>query len=485
MKSITVKISTSTIVYLLLFVALVLRLYNLNHEGLWNDELFTADSASPYRSLDNIISLLQLDIHPPLHNILSHYWITLFSYNDTSLRMFNVLLGVFGAFSVFKLAKLLFNKKVALYALLLVVVNSYLIRYSQEVRGYALLFLLANFSIYFYTKLTRRDLSKKNIIGYALVTATMFYTHYFGLIVFAAQLISFPLVVNWQTIRANFLKYSIAFLSPCILYLFWVPSLIDHMNREFGQWRAKPSPRLIVEYFQEFFNDYIISTVALFLFGATGLYFIIKPFVKLKKVEKLIGDHSKELTILFIWGLIYFLFPYIKSSISTSMMVPRYFIGMVGPIIILVAFYLSKIKVDKLRNGVLTGLMVYSLLILFLKDRPYYTQYTSYREIAQEAKAINNDAPVLYICVGRYLLDYYLYQNKFKYRESDLRAFTELVKRDNPQEYFMFRDLRFTPEQFKNGVPVIEGYEEVYSKIFSNKFNIKTVKLVQYRKKTE
>ena len=118
-------IDSKYFIYLVLLVSLILRLYNLNYEGLWNDELFTAYTSSPRLSIGAIIEILKKDIHPPLHNILSHYWNLIFSYNDTSLRVFNVLIGVWVVLSIYQLAKLLFNKKVAIYAICLAVLNYY------------------------------------------------------------------------------------------------------------------------------------------------------------------------------------------------------------------------------------------------------------------------------------------------------------------------------------------------------------------------
>ena len=157
----TISISHTTLLYFGLITAFLLRLFNLNFEGLWNDELFTAYSADPSRSLSWTIKYVGGDVHPPLHNILSKYWAENFGYNDTSLRMLNVVIGTVGVLSVYHLGKILFNKKVAIAALWIAVVNSFLIEYSQEVRAYILLFVLANYSFYFFTKIFSKFIKSK------------------------------------------------------------------------------------------------------------------------------------------------------------------------------------------------------------------------------------------------------------------------------------------------------------------------------------
>jgi hypothetical protein len=163
-------------------------------------------------------------------------------------------------------------------------------------------------------------------------------------------------------------------------------------------------------------------------------------------------------------------------------MVPRYFIGILAPIILILSFYLSRIKSVGLRNGILAGVMGYSLLILFLKESPYFTQTTSFREIAIEAKAINNDAPVVFLTNKEHFILHYLWKNNFKNATIDFKTFSELMNRETHHEYFVFLDLRPTPKTYTDSIPVMKGYEEIYTKTFANKYNIKTVKLIQYRK---
>lgn len=476
------KIENKYYVYFIILVALALRLFNLNYEGLWNDELFTADTANPRNSLGEIIRMVKLDIHPPLHNILSSYWSKIFNYNDTSLRMFNVLIGIWGVVSVYHLGKLVFNKKIALYAILLATVNYFLIRHSQEVRPYGLLFVLSNYSFYFFIKLIKGEFTTKNSISYILITAGLLYTHYFGMFVIAGQFAASFVIMNWTAIKRQFWKYLITFVAPLSLFSFWIPALKLHLERKTKTWRDTPEIEMIYTYTQEFFNDHIIALAASTLILFSGIYLVLRNFSRNKRIEKVIGDHRKVLAVLVIWIAVYFLIPYIKSSLSTSMMVTRYFTGMMAPILLILAFYLSRISSIGLRNGILAGVLGYSLLLLFLKESPYYTQTTSYREIAREAKIINNDAPVLFLSNNGRYFEYYLRQNDLRKIRANPVPFSKLINRDTPEQYFVFLDLRPTPKRYVENIPVVEGYEEAYTRTFANKHNIKTVKLIRYRK---
>lgn len=476
------RIDTKYYLYFALLIGLLLRLFNLNYEGLWNDELFTADTADPKNSVVDIVTMVKYDIHPPLHNILSHIWSILFSYNDTSLRVFNVVIGLWGILSMHHLGKLLFNKKVAMYAVLLAAVNYFLIKYSQEVRAYGLLFLLSNYSFFYFIKLMRGEISLKNSLRYVLITTAMFYTHYFGILVVIAQFFASFVVVNWAVVKKNRWKYALTFLSPVLLFLFWIQALQVHLSRKTRSWRETPDIEMILTYPQDFFNDYLLAFIASALVILTGIYLIFRRVLKIKKAEIILNDRSKVLTVLIIWIAFYFLIPYIKSSFSTSMMVSRYFIVMVAPIILILCFFLSRIKGKSLRNGILAGVLGYSLLLLFLNESPYYSQTTSYREIAREAKMINNDAPVLFLSNDGRFFEYYLRQYDFKKIRVNPAVFANLLDRDNSDQYFAFLDLRLTPKAYREHIPVMKGYEAFYAKTFANKHNIKTAKLIQYRK---
>ncbi|MCW5519863.1 glycosyltransferase family 39 protein [Aureitalea sp. L0-47] len=483
MNQLTIKFDRRFLAGCILLAAFLLRIYHLNYEGLWNDELFTADTASPNLSIDRVITILQLDIHPPLHNILANLWSHAFSHNDTSLRIFSVVWGLLGLLSIYHLGKLLFNKRVAFIALLLVVVNSFLIRFSQEVRAYAMLFVLVNYSVYFFVKLSRGEHGYKNIIAYGLFTAAMLYTHYFGMLVLAFQGITLFFFVGFKRVFKDIKAWSLSFLIPVALYSIWIPSMLESFSRDLNSWRDKASIMLFYEYFKEFYNDYILSSITLLLFILTIVLLILrKNFKKVSWINVGLKEHRKELMLLVLWIVIYFSIPFIKSSISTGMMVPRYFIGMVAPVILILAFYLSLISKKRLRNNLLGGIVVYSLMLLFLNERPYYTQTTSYREIAKTASEINNDAYVLFVSNHRRYFEYYIQQFNLGKRDGYFNPFVKLLQKDKPEEYFLFLDLRLTPKHFRNKIHVVDGYKEINSKVFKNNNNIKTVRLVHYKR---
>ena len=479
--SIFKKINNGYLVAVALLIALLLRLFNLNYEGLWNDELFTADMASPYRSfVEMVYFVMQFDIHPPLHNVLSKAWSHLFSYNDTSLRVFNILIGVWGVKSVYDLAKYLFGNRTAWYALGFAVINYYLIRYSQEVRAYGLLFLLTNYSFYYFLRLIREEFKIKNAMGYIAVTTMMLYTHYFALFAIGVQFIVFLFSMDWSVFRKKAVKYLFTFAIPCLLFLFWVPVLIDGLGKKSRPWRDVANWELPIKYAQDFFNDYLLSIASIVLIGLSLLYLLLRKFLKVKPFEKLISKDRFALQFVVAWIVIYFGIPFLKSVFSETMMVNRYFISLVAPIILVLSFYLGRIRSESLRNSIFAIAIGYGILLLFLKESPYYTRTTTYREIASTAKEIDSDAPVLYLSNNPRYFEYYLHQNYFNQVRKFPNAFEKVILRNEPQKYFVFLDLRPIPKKYEQEIPVMANYELLESKILKNKAGIHSTQLLQY-----
>ncbi|TDI72097.1 MAG: hypothetical protein E2O86_00700 [Bacteroidetes bacterium] len=477
------EIKTKYIIYFGLAVAFILRVFNLNYEGLWNDELLTAVTSHPRYSTLDIIQIMKGDVHPPLHTILSNLWSKIFMHNDTTLRLLNVFFGVWGVYAGYLLAKKLFNKKVALYAFGFLILNSFLIRYSQEARSYELLSLLATFSFYYFVRLIRGDFTYNNAFYYVIATTAMLYTHYFALFVIASQFVAFLILMDWKKFRYKRVYYIITFALPNIFFLYWIQFILKRADKAFLTWRDPATASLIYDYLKIFFNDKLLSSISMVLLAASILYLLSRILWKNKWAESFFNEGRFGITLLMIWVLVYFFIPFIRSNFTTSMMVNRYFVPLVVPIVILLAYYLSKIDNSRLRNSIFTAVCGYSLCILFLNKNPYFSHTTTYRETVEYLKSIDPDAYVFYLSRDRRYFSYYLELNNLRKTRKYFKPFKNMLLNGTPPgQYFVVTNLRsFVPEH-KDSIPVVEGYKEVYSKIFRNMHNIECTKLIRYEK---
>ncbi len=126
----------------LLVVALIVRLWDLGAESLWEDEIRTARLAglTSGELLSRVFVEREFAV-PVLHILLSRAALALHP-TDTSLRLVSVLLGLGGVAAVFQLGREVHGKQVAWISALLVAVSPGHIEYSREARPYAMLVLV-------------------------------------------------------------------------------------------------------------------------------------------------------------------------------------------------------------------------------------------------------------------------------------------------------------------------------------------------------
>src|SRR5262249_6070059 len=130
---------------------LALRLYRLDHQSYWGDEVFTlALIKLPWAGMH--AAMVKDVVHPPLHYYLLHEWCRMFGLGTLQGRLLSVIFGTLAIPALYFLAKLLFNRETALVSALLLAVSQVGIQYSQEARAYAQLLLLTICSAYLFLR---------------------------------------------------------------------------------------------------------------------------------------------------------------------------------------------------------------------------------------------------------------------------------------------------------------------------------------------
>ncbi len=124
--------------FLIILIALALRLYNLTYHSLWFDEAISVHWAK--QTVPQILEVgftLQEDRLPPLYYLMLKGWAELFGFSESSIRGLSVVFGVLLVPVVADIAALLFNRRIAVYSSALIALNPFLIWYAQEARMYA------------------------------------------------------------------------------------------------------------------------------------------------------------------------------------------------------------------------------------------------------------------------------------------------------------------------------------------------------------
>lgn len=164
-------------------LAALLRVFRLDHGGLWYDELIMV------RLTSGSLAGVWHDIvagRPALYPLIAWAWEEMLGNSDVAVRSLSAGLGVLTVPAVFLAGQRLFDRRVGLIAALICAVSPFQIYYSQEHRYYALLLLLATLSIWCLlvaldwpgTEKQRADRPRRWAWrGYVASSVLMFYTH--------------------------------------------------------------------------------------------------------------------------------------------------------------------------------------------------------------------------------------------------------------------------------------------------------------------
>jgi mannosyltransferase len=120
---------------LIVGLGFALRLFHLDSESLWYDELLQVNLA--LADIPSMLRRLPLHAAVPLDYLISHYWILLGN-SDAWVRIPAVVCGTLALPLAFQLGRRMLGVKEGLLFMLLFGLSPFHVRYSQEVRPYAL-----------------------------------------------------------------------------------------------------------------------------------------------------------------------------------------------------------------------------------------------------------------------------------------------------------------------------------------------------------
>jgi 4-amino-4-deoxy-L-arabinose transferase-like glycosyltransferase len=159
-----------------------LRFYQLGAQSIWFDEAYSIYVAN--QPVWDIITGIEPS-HLPFYFVLLKVWMFLFGQSEVAVRLLSVVFGVALIPALFLLARRMFGQPIGLITSFFAAISPFLIYYSQETRPYELLALQAVITTYFL--LRALDDGRWWWIAYGLSSATMLYTHYYGVLFFGAQ----------------------------------------------------------------------------------------------------------------------------------------------------------------------------------------------------------------------------------------------------------------------------------------------------------
>lgn len=222
---------------LILLCGALLRLYGLSAESVWLDE-----ATSILLGQEDIASMVRAtaqDIHPPLYYGLLHFWMCLLGTSEFAARALSVCIGLTSIAVIYQLGRRLFGEQTGVVAAILLAVSPLHVWYSQETRMYALVALWTMAGSFWLWRALRRRRAPY-WIAYAACMALGLYTHYHALFVLLFQAC---FMVIWWLLSSREKRLArdwlLAEVGIALLFLPWVPVLLEQIARGGGSWIAK------------------------------------------------------------------------------------------------------------------------------------------------------------------------------------------------------------------------------------------------------
>jgi O-antigen/teichoic acid export membrane protein len=172
---------------------LALRL--LATRGIWLDEATEIHQAQMPMG-DMLENLRTIDVHPPLHHIITWGTIRILGTGEVAVRVPSLIAGTALIPLVYAAARDIYDRRAGMAAAVLATVAPFAVWYADEARMYALFMVFALLAVWMQVRILRGDGGAGAWIGYVLAAAALIYTQYFGILFVGTQQLAFAIAMT-------------------------------------------------------------------------------------------------------------------------------------------------------------------------------------------------------------------------------------------------------------------------------------------------
>jgi hypothetical protein len=212
---------------------------------LWVDEGLSVGVAS--HDLTKLPGVLRQDGNPPLFYILLKAWMAVFGRSEVALHALSLVFALAMVPAAMWAGSTLFGKRAGLICASLVAVSPFLTVFSTEVRPFSLVALLSLVVVTAFLQgfaLRRRAYLPVFVVGMVL----LLYTHNWALYLVVAGLLALVPCAVWNRAPDRVLRDALlAFGAVGLLFLPWVPTLVDQASHTGAPWSQIPSVAVVVQ----------------------------------------------------------------------------------------------------------------------------------------------------------------------------------------------------------------------------------------------
>lgn len=202
---------------LLLWLGFGLRLYQLNGQSLWWDELATvARTAIPLGEMFD--DLLTIRNHMPLYFLTIRLWATM-GRSEFIMRYFSLIWGILSLPLIYQVGRCIGGKRVGIMAALFLAISPFHIWYSQEARMYTFLMFFVLLAHWFLLR-AFYNTALYNWFGYGLAMLIALYTHYMAALILIVHYAFFSW--HYRRLRLSFHYWLMAAGGAGLLFTLWL-----------------------------------------------------------------------------------------------------------------------------------------------------------------------------------------------------------------------------------------------------------------------
>jgi len=215
---------------------------------LWLDEALSVNIAR--LPLGDLAEALRQDGHPPLYYVLLHGWMALVGEGDGAVRALSGIISLGTVPLAYLTGRRIGGHRLGLTLGLVFTVSPYVLRYGSETRMYALVMALV-FVGYLLVDTTLERPRPLPLVGVALVTAALLWTHYWSMWFLATV----GMLLTWRTWRSRRQdpdasraagRTLAAVVVGGLLFVPWLPSLAYQSAHTGTPWAKAFRPATLV-----------------------------------------------------------------------------------------------------------------------------------------------------------------------------------------------------------------------------------------------
>ncbi len=432
-----IRIHEKWLLWSILILAILCRFNQLTAYPLWWDEVFVINL--PASHIYPLNSIFLDPANPSFFYLLVKIYTFFAKTTIEYMRLIPFVFGTFGVVGVYFLAKKFSTTQASLLATFIASISIYHICYSQELRGYSLILLIAPFVVMTFFDLLK-DFNKKNSLKFILTSSIMINTHLFGLFLLLTNfLYAMLLFIKSGEKPSKYFKFT---LCNAIIFLTLVPYLLLNFIQTltgrvgFNSHILPTSAEVVLDCLSANFGNILLLIIFI-----TLCVIYLKQY-KEDTVENAFVKYG-FFTIFTFWTIAIFV------SLTRPLLTPYYFIVLYP--LYLATFAIIVCNIFKNSKHIITRLALALIALFMIHSQTYNNHWktdNSFENIVSlvNARAKDNPTEKYYLQISpKRIRDYYTFEKNM------ITDNTEEYKAKH--HYFLINSATRIPQDLKN----IEG----------------------------